>query len=262
MSVRNAASPRSISSQASASATKSRPAPPYSSGTTIPRIPSSAMPSISSRSSLWSMSFCDRDREDALVHEWPDGVLDQPLLVAELEVHARSLPSGSIGERGQAVDRLGVSLAHVVAHARRRPCSRATARAAGARRRTRSAARRTRTSPRCARPRTRITAADALARVGCRNDPAGAVQPDDPRRALECAEHDADPPVLTQVGSRLGAAADVVVVLERLVPSTIRSEPIGPFGETFTWPPSLGGGRDEEQALTADPLGRAWATAT
>src|SRR5581483_11641707 len=52
ISVRNAASPRSISSQASASATKSSPAPPYS-----PRIPSSAMPSISSRSSLWSMSF-------------------------------------------------------------------------------------------------------------------------------------------------------------------------------------------------------------
>ena len=30
----------------------------------------------------------DRDREDALVHEGADGVLDQPLLVAELEVHA------------------------------------------------------------------------------------------------------------------------------------------------------------------------------
>src|SRR5712691_6216119 len=57
ISVRNAASPRSISSQESASATKSRPAPPYSSGMTMPRIPSSAIPSIRSRSSLWWMSF-------------------------------------------------------------------------------------------------------------------------------------------------------------------------------------------------------------
>src|SRR6266511_321861 len=57
MSVRKAASPRSISSHASASATKSSPAPPYSSGITIPSSPSSAMPAISSRSSLCSMSF-------------------------------------------------------------------------------------------------------------------------------------------------------------------------------------------------------------
>src|SRR5918912_220601 len=57
ISVRNAASPRSISSQASASATKSRPAPPYSSGITIPSRPSSAMPSITDMSSRCSMSF-------------------------------------------------------------------------------------------------------------------------------------------------------------------------------------------------------------
>ena len=102
ISVRNAASPRSISSQESASETKSSPAPPYSSGITIPRIPSSAIPSISSRSSLWSMSFCDRDREDALVHERADGVLDQPLLVGELEVHAPSLcPSANLALAGR-----------------------------------------------------------------------------------------------------------------------------------------------------------------
>jgi hypothetical protein len=29
----------------------------------------------------------DRDRKDALVHEGPDRVLDQPLLVGQLEVH-------------------------------------------------------------------------------------------------------------------------------------------------------------------------------
>src|SRR5215217_5522 len=57
MRVRNAASPRSISSQVRASETKSRPAPPYSSGITIPSSPSSAIPSIADRSSLWLMSF-------------------------------------------------------------------------------------------------------------------------------------------------------------------------------------------------------------
>src|ERR687888_453328 len=55
--VRNAASPRSISSHASASQTKSSPAPPYSSGTTMPSRPSSAMPSITFRSSRCAMSF-------------------------------------------------------------------------------------------------------------------------------------------------------------------------------------------------------------
>ena len=43
-------SPRSISSQAIASETKSRPEPPYSSGVTIPSSPSSAIPSITPRS--------------------------------------------------------------------------------------------------------------------------------------------------------------------------------------------------------------------
>src|SRR5436305_1432006 len=52
-----AASPRSISSQESASATKSRPAPPYSSGITIPRSPSSAIPSITDLSRRWAMSL-------------------------------------------------------------------------------------------------------------------------------------------------------------------------------------------------------------
>src|ERR671933_1545281 len=57
MSVRKAASPRSISSQASASETKSSPAPPYSSGIVIPRMPSSAMPSIAPMSRGCAMSF-------------------------------------------------------------------------------------------------------------------------------------------------------------------------------------------------------------
>ena len=33
----------------------------------------------------------DRDRQDTLVHERADGVLDQPLLVGELEIHEASL---------------------------------------------------------------------------------------------------------------------------------------------------------------------------
>src|SRR2546421_4592349 len=57
MSVLNAASPRSISSQESASATKSSPAPPYSSGITIPSSPSSAIPSITDLSRWCAMSF-------------------------------------------------------------------------------------------------------------------------------------------------------------------------------------------------------------
>src|SRR3989440_9755753 len=57
MSVRKAASPRSISRLESASATKSRSAPPYSSGITIPRSPSSAIPSITDLSRRWAMSL-------------------------------------------------------------------------------------------------------------------------------------------------------------------------------------------------------------
>src|SRR5947199_3182465 len=56
-SVRKAASPRSISSHESASATKSSPAPPYSSGMTIPSSPSSAIPLITARSSRCAMSL-------------------------------------------------------------------------------------------------------------------------------------------------------------------------------------------------------------
>ena len=57
MRVRNAASPRSISSQMSASDTKSSAAPPYSAGIGAPRMPSSAMPSMMPMSSRCSMSF-------------------------------------------------------------------------------------------------------------------------------------------------------------------------------------------------------------
>jgi hypothetical protein len=47
------------------------------------------------------------------------------------------------------------------------------------------------------------------------DDLATAVEAQDPRRALEGAEHDDDAPVLAQVGDRLGAAADDVQVRDR-----------------------------------------------
>ena len=87
ISVRNAASPRSISSQASASATKSRPAPPYSSGMTMPEDPELGQPLDQLEVELVLDVVLDRDRQHALVHEGADGVLDQPLLVGQLEVH-------------------------------------------------------------------------------------------------------------------------------------------------------------------------------
>ena len=55
----------------------------------MPRIPSSAMPSISSRSSLWSMSFCTATGRTRSSTNCADGVLDQALLVGELEIHRR-----------------------------------------------------------------------------------------------------------------------------------------------------------------------------
>ncbi len=48
--------------------------------------------------------------------------------------------------------------------------------------------------------------------IGGRNHFAPAVQPQDPGRPLERAEHDHDPPVLADVGDRLGAAPDHVEI--------------------------------------------------
>jgi len=80
MSVRKAASPRSISSQARASETKSRPAPPY-------RAQLGHALDHGHVQAVLDVVF-DRVREDALVHEFAHGVLDQPLLVCEREVHS------------------------------------------------------------------------------------------------------------------------------------------------------------------------------
>jgi hypothetical protein len=49
------------------------------------------------------------------------------------------------------------------------------------------------------------------------DDLAAAVQPQDPRRALEGAQHHDDPAVLADVGDRLRAAAHDVQVRDRVV---------------------------------------------
>ena len=85
--MRNADSPRSISSQTSASETKSIPAPPYSSGITMPSSPSSAMPSMTPMSRRWLMSFSIAFGKHALVDEAADGLLNVALLVGEIEIH-------------------------------------------------------------------------------------------------------------------------------------------------------------------------------
>ena len=61
----------------------------------MPRIPSSRHPLDQLQVELVVDVVLDGHRQHALVHERADRVLDQPLLVAELEVHGGgSLPPG------------------------------------------------------------------------------------------------------------------------------------------------------------------------
>ena len=85
--MRNAASPRSISSHDSASETKSSPAPPYSSGIDDAEEAELGHALDQLEVELVVDVVLDRDRQDALVDERADGLLDQPLLVGEREVH-------------------------------------------------------------------------------------------------------------------------------------------------------------------------------
>ena len=80
MSVRKAASPRSISSQTSASETKSSPAPPYSSGIVIPRRPELGHALDDAHVEVVVDVVLDRVRKDALVHELANGRLHLALL--------------------------------------------------------------------------------------------------------------------------------------------------------------------------------------
>src|SRR5258707_15521084 len=68
-----------------------------------------------------------------------------------------------------------------------------------------------------------------------------AVDAQDSRGAREGAEHHDYAPVLADVRDRLGPAADHVKVGQGVAVERTRSVPIGPFGETFTWPPAASG---------------------
>ncbi len=93
MSVRSAASPRSISSQISASAMKSRPAPPHSVGNRRAEDAELAHPVDERHVELVLHVVLHGDGQDPLVDEASDGVLDVLLLFGEREVdgHASTL---------------------------------------------------------------------------------------------------------------------------------------------------------------------------
>ena len=82
---------------------------------------------------------------------------------------------------------------------------------------------------------------------------AGPVQPHDPRRPGEGAEHDADAAVLADVRDGLCAAPDVVVVLDRQ-PVDDAERLDRPFRRHVDVTALARGGADEEERLRADPL--------
>src|SRR4051794_22702687 len=249
MSVRNAASPRSISSHASASATKSRPEPPYSSGMTIPRIPSSAIPSMRSRSSLCSMSFwmatgSTRSSTNERTVSW---------IRRCSSLRAKSTRSSlSPVERREAVDRLRVLLPDVCAQpvgALLREPRVALRPLAGVLHQRHAVSARVGDAVDVDADR----AAHAAGGVVRRHELAAAVEAHDPRRAVEGAEHDADAAVVPQVGDRLRTTADVVVVLDRpLVDDPERAD--RPLRRDVHVAAARRRRRDEEQALPTDPV--------
>ena len=92
----------------------------------------------------------------------------------------------------------------------------------------------------------------ARGRIVGRHRLAAAVQPHDPRRPFERAQHEADTAVLAQVRHRLGAAADVVVVFDRpLVEDAQRAD--RPLRRHVHVAAVAGSGGDEEEPLAADP---------
>ena len=95
ISVRNADSPRSISSQISASHTKSRPAPPYSVGNRRAQQAQlgHALDDAHVEVVVDVVLLCDR--QNPAVDELAHRLLDRALLVGQIEVHS----SGSSGPR-------------------------------------------------------------------------------------------------------------------------------------------------------------------
>ena len=95
-------------------------------------------------------------------------------------------------------------------------------------------------------------------RVGAQHGAAATVQPDDVGRPVERAEHQHDPPVLTQVGDRLGARPGVVQVgdLER---AEHGERPGHALGRDVH--PAVGAercGADEEDRLGQQEPGQTW----
>src|SRR5262245_26462294 len=165
---------------------------------TTPRMPSSAIPSISSRSSRWSMSFwtatgSTRSSTNARTVSWVRRCSS---------VSSKSTLGGGrplVGERGQPVDRLAVALDDVLAESVRPlalepPLPLRTVRDE-VHQRNAEAAR--------VRDPVEVDAdhgADAVrARVGGGDELPPAVQADDARRPVEGTEHHADPAVLADV---------------------------------------------------------------
>ena len=97
ISVRNAASPRSISSQTSASDDEVEPGAAVLLGDDDPEQAELGHALDDPQVEVVVDVVLDRVREHALVHERADGVLDQALLVGELEVHGgKSMYGGSV----------------------------------------------------------------------------------------------------------------------------------------------------------------------
>ncbi len=93
--------------------------------------------------------------------------------------------------------------------------------------------------------------ADTVAGILARDHLAAPVETDDARRPLEGAEHHDDAPVLAEMRDRLGAAADVVVVLDGVrVDDPQRVD--RPFRAQID-PPPAGSGGDEEERLRTYP---------
>jgi hypothetical protein len=104
MRVRKAASPRSISSQISASVTKSSPAPAYSSAIGAPSRPSSAIPLDDAHVEPMGDVVRVRHGDDPGVDELAHRLLDRALLVRQVEVDAGGSDGAHAGGRLPRVD--------------------------------------------------------------------------------------------------------------------------------------------------------------
>ena len=85
-----------------------------------------------------------------------------------------------------------------------------------------------------------------------------AVQSQDSRRALERAQHHDDPPVVAQVGDRLGAAADQVEIRERAIVEQPQRPDRALRRDVDVAVAAARRGGDEEHRLALDPGRQEW----